>query len=71
MDFAHSPLRIKYHIEIHNWIILTLRADQYERYFGGVTVVCHFRVIPVHGVETRLVLQTEDEYDRVHPGGKL
>jgi len=51
--------------------VLTLCADQDERYFGRVAVVCHFRVVPVHGVEARFVLQAEHEYNSVHPGGKL
>lgn len=51
--------------------VLTLCADQDQRYFGRIAIVCHFRVISVHGVETRLVLQAEYEYHRVHPGGKL
>lgn len=51
--------------------VLTLCADQNERYFGRVSVVRHFRVISVHGVEAGFVLQTEHKYHSVHPGGKL
>lgn len=31
----------------------------------------HLGVIIVDGVERGLVLQTEDEYNRIHPGGEL
>lgn len=51
--------------------VLTLRPDQYEWNFGRVAVVCHFRVVAVHRVETRFVFQAEHEYNRVHPRGKL
>lgn len=52
-------------------ILLTLSADQDQRYFGRVSVVSHFRIITVDGVETGLVLQAEDEYHGVHPSSKL
>lgn len=49
----------------------TLRSDQNHRNVGRVTVVGHFGVKIVNGVERRFVLQTEHEHDCVDPVGKL
>ena len=57
--------------EENKWRAPTLGADEDERDFANVAKLRHFRVVVVDGVETGLVLQTEDEDDRVHPRRKL
>ena len=48
-----------------------LRPNHDQRHVLHVPELAHFGVVIVHGVEARLVLQTEDEDDGVDPRGKL
>ena len=50
---------------------LTLGAHQDEGHVLDVPELGHLRVVVVDRVERRLILEAEDEYDRVHPGGEL
>jgi len=50
---------------------LTLCADQYDGYLGCIAKMCHLGVVTVDGVEARLILQTEDEHDRIDPVSEL
>ena len=57
-----------------SWVIFTdgvLRSHQNERYLVHVSILRHFGVIIVDGVEAGLVLQAEDEDDGVDPRGEL
>ena len=51
--------------------MLTLRADQYHGQVGRVAVVGDLGVEVVEELEAHLVLHTEDQDDRVHPGAEL
>ena len=49
----------------------TLSSDKNDGDLLDVPVLRHLGVVVVDGVEGRLVLETEDEDDGVHPGGEL
>ena len=52
-------------------MVHTLSAHKYERNFLHVSILRHFGIVVVDGVEAGLVFQAEDENDRVHPRSKL
>lgn len=49
----------------------TLGPDEDEGDLGGISILGHLGVVAVDGLETRLVLQAEDEDDGVNPGCEL
>lgn len=50
---------------------LTLRTNENERNFSGISIVRHLSVIVVDGVEGCLVFQAEHENYGVYPCGEL
>ena len=48
-----------------------MSANKNDRDLLDVPVLGHLSIVVVDGVEGGLVLETEDEDNRVHPGSKL
>lgn len=53
------------------YIKLTLGPYQYNRNLCGISVVGHFIEVIGHGIIADFVLETENEYHRIHPSSKL
>ena len=49
----------------------TLSANKYEWNFVHVSVLRHFGIVVIDGVEAGFIFQAKDKDDRVHPRREL